>query len=130
MSWFLLALSKYAYFSGRSRRKEFWMFILFHELLMLLVLILDVVIVAFGINTVNLWLYYLLGTLIPYWAVLFRRLHDIGASGWYIFLNLIPVLGWIWFLFLLCLDSNPYPNQYGPNPKDEEDEDYAAYSYY
>lgn len=130
MKWYLQALSRYFYFSGRARRKEFWMFLLFDNIFYLLALVLDVVIVACGLPPLYLAFIYFLATFIPCWAVTFRRLHDIGASGWYSFLNLIPLLGWIWFIVLLCLPSNPYPNQYGPNPKDEDDEEYVAYSYY
>jgi uncharacterized membrane protein YhaH (DUF805 family) len=47
-----------------------------------------------------------------------RRLHDVGRSGWMILVTLIPLIGLIWLLVLLIIDSNPGENQYGPNPKE------------
>jgi len=60
---------------------------------------------------------YVLGTLLPMWTVSVRRLHDIGKSGWFILINMIPIAGAIWFLVLMCTDSQPGSNSYGANPK-------------
>jgi uncharacterized membrane protein YhaH (DUF805 family) len=54
---------------------------------------------------------------LPSLAVSVRRMHDVGKSGWMLFINLIPILGWIYYIVLLCRDSEPGDNQYGPNPK-------------
>jgi len=60
---------------------------------------------------------FLLATLLPLLGVYVRRLHDVGKSGRYLFIMLIPIVGTIWFLVLVCRDSMPGENQYGPNPK-------------
>jgi uncharacterized membrane protein YhaH (DUF805 family) len=61
-------------------------------------------------------IYYLL-VFIPSLAVMLRRLHDSGNSGWFLFLLLLPIIGWIWLLVLLCLESEPKTNKWGENPK-------------
>ena len=94
MKWFLKALRQYADFKGRARRKEFWMYTLFVIIFAMIAIILDFVlglrlpIVEFGV------LYTLLGLalFIPSWAVLVRRLHDIGKSGWWCLIWLIPTI--------------------------------------
>ena len=56
-------------------------------------------------------------TTIPYLAVMIRRLHDQGKSGWWYFISWVPFIGGIWLLVLMCLDGTPGDNDYGPNPK-------------
>jgi uncharacterized membrane protein YhaH (DUF805 family) len=120
MSWYLTALKKYAVFSGRARRKEYWMFTLFNIIFLIVAMILDNVLgttigdIGYG----YIYLLYGLAVIIPSLAVLVRRLHDIGKSGWWIFISLIPLIGSIWLLILLVTDSKPGENQYGPNPKE------------
>lgn len=63
-----------------------------------------------------------LGTIIPGLAVLVRRLHDVGKSGWFFFIILIPIIGSIWLLVLLCTEGESGTNQYGSDPKNEFDE--------
>ncbi len=63
---------------------------------------------------------YSLGVFIPSLAVLARRLHDVGKSGWFSLIILIPIIGFIWLLILLATDSEPGTNQYGPNPINPE----------
>ena len=65
-----------------------------------------------GISTV-----FSLGVLVPQIAVAVRRLHDIGRSGWFYLIGLIPLIGWIFMIVWFCTDSQPGDNQYGPNPK-------------
>jgi len=65
-----------------------------------------------------IYLLYLLAVLIPGIAVCIRRLHDIGKSGWMILIGLIPIIGIIWLLVLMVMDSTPGENQYGLNPKE------------
>ncbi|MFN3568205.1 MAG: DUF805 domain-containing protein [Caldimicrobium sp.] len=62
--------------------------------------------------------FYMFATLLPYLAVTVRRLHDVGKSGWWILISLVPFIGLIWLLVLLCTDSQPGENKYGPNPKE------------
>ena len=75
--------------------------------------------IAFGgIGYGPLYGLYTLAVIIPGLAVAIRRLHDVGKSGWMILINLIPIIGVIWFFILLVTDSNPGENQYGQNPKE------------
>jgi uncharacterized membrane protein YhaH (DUF805 family) len=119
MEWYLLVLKRYAEFSGRSRRKEYWMFTLYNMVIYMVLYIAGfVTLERSGIAMVffGLAFLYALGVVVPSLAVAVRRLHDIGKSGWFILIGIIPVVG-IALLVLLCLDSTPGDNQYGPNPK-------------
>ncbi|GAA3903584.1 DUF805 domain-containing protein [Streptomyces lacrimifluminis] len=112
MNYYLDVLKKYAVFSGRARRKEYWMFTLFS-------LIVDVVLVVIDsfIGVQILSGVYALAVLLPTLAVAARRLHDTGRSGWWILFGIIPVVGWITLLVFLCLDGEQGENKYGHNPK-------------
>ena len=120
MNYFIDCLTKkYACFSGRARRQEYWMFVLFGCLSGFILgwvgasLAGATKIPAFAfLGTI-----YNLAVLIPGFAVLFRRLHDTGRSGWWWLLAFIPFIGWIVLIVFCCLDSQPGENQYGPNPK-------------
>lgn len=120
MNWYLKVLKQYADFSGRARRKEYWMFALFNLIFLLVATILDNI---FGLTLgeriygVHYFLYALV-VLIPGLAVCVRRLHDVGKSGWMFLIILIPIIGSIWLLVLEVTDSMPGENQYGPNPKE------------
>ncbi|MEU6857593.1 DUF805 domain-containing protein [Glycomyces sp. NPDC046736] len=128
MQWYRLAFKKYADFSGRARRKEYWMFVLFHALA---ILILYVVAIA-GIVTlvVNLrepsplsalpvipLVVYALATIVPTLALIVRRLHDTGRSGGWYFIAFVPFVGAIILLVFMFEDSQQTPNQYGECPK-------------
>lgn len=60
---------------------------------------------------------YSLAILVPSLALVWRRLHDIGKSGGWFFISLVPLVGWIILLVFLCKDSEPGDNAYGSNPK-------------
>ncbi|MBW8890111.1 MAG: DUF805 domain-containing protein [Fibrobacteres bacterium] len=119
MSWYIAVLKKYAVFSGRARRKEYWMFCLFSILFIIVAMLLDRVLGTSFKGMGYGWIYsiYALGVLIPSLAVSVRRLHDTGKSGWFIFINLIPLIGAIWVLIVLCSEGNAAGNKYGMNPK-------------
>ena len=55
--------------------------------------------------------------ILPSLAVVLRPMHDIGKSGWWILIGLIPLVGAIVLLVFMCLDSEEGHNNYGPNPK-------------
>jgi len=121
MNWYLAVLKKYVVFNGRARRKEYWMFTLFNIIFLIAAMILDNV-VGTAIKGVGYGLFYCLyalAVLLPGIAVMVRRLHDVGKSGWFLFIGLIPLVGGIWLLVLACTDGNPGENAYGPNPKEE-----------
>jgi uncharacterized membrane protein YhaH (DUF805 family) len=120
MNWYLAVLKNYAGFSGRARRKEYWMFTLFNFIFLIVAVIIDNV-VHTTVGELPYGLFYSLYTiavLIPGLAVAVRRLHDVGKSGWMILIALIPIIGAIWLLVLMVTDSNPGENEYGANPKD------------
>ncbi len=120
MNWYLKVLKQYADFSGRARRKEYWMFVLFNTIFAIVAMILDNIlgIAMEGIGYGPLHGLYFLAMLIPGLAVAVRRLHDVGKSGWMILIALIPLVGAIWLLVLMVTDSNPGENEYGHNPKE------------
>jgi uncharacterized membrane protein YhaH (DUF805 family) len=118
MNWYLSVLKKYAVSSGRARRKEYWMFVLFNMIFAIMAVILDNVL-GIAVEEMGygpLYSIYFLAVLIPGFSVLLRRLHDIGKSGWWFFIGLIPLVGVIWLLVLLCTKGNVGDNQYGADP--------------
>lgn len=117
MNYYSICLSKFADFSGRARRREYWTFVLVNCLIALLLLTLGL---AFGedspASNIMVTIFYLI-MLVPNLSVSVRRLHDIGKSGWYMFLSLIPLIGGLILLVWALMDSEPGENQYGKNPK-------------
>lgn len=118
MNYYSICLSKFADFSGRARRREYWTFALVNCLIAMLLLILGL---AFGedspASNIMVTIFYLI-MLVPSLSVSVRRLHDIGKSGWYMFLSLIPLIGGLILLVWALMDSEPGENQYGKNPKE------------
>ena len=120
MNYFIDCLTKkYACFSGRARRQEYWLFALFNIIAGIIIGVIAGVLVSVTKVTAFAFLgtIYNLAVLIPGLAVLFRRLHDTGRSGWWWLIAFIPIIGWIVLIVFCCLDSQPGENQYGPNPK-------------
>jgi uncharacterized membrane protein YhaH (DUF805 family) len=120
MEWYLMALKRYAEFNGRSRRKEYWMFTLYNIVIVMVLYLAGLVMLLRGsISMVffGLAILYWLAVLVPGLAVCVRRLHDIDKSGWFILVSLIPAVGGIILLVLVCLDGTPGDNRYGPSPK-------------
>lgn len=119
MNWWLAAMKKYIDFSGRARRKEYWMFILFNLIFGVVALILDFTLGSINEN-LGYGLFYSLfslGIILPTWSVTIRRLHDVGKSGWWIFIGLLPFIGGIWLFILTITDGQANSNRYGTNPK-------------
>lgn len=115
MNWYLEVLKKYAVFSGRARRKEYWMFILFN---IIIIIVLGIVEGILGIPGILSSLY-CLAVLIPGIAVSVRRLHDTDRSGWWFLIGFVPLIGAIVALIFMVQDSKPGENRYGVNPKAE-----------
>jgi uncharacterized membrane protein YhaH (DUF805 family) len=105
-------LTQYATFSGRARRSEYWWFFLAYFIASVVASIIDGIL---GVMVLGVILG--LGLLIPTLAVGVRRLHDIGKSGWWLLIGLIPLVGAIVLLVFACQDSQPGTNQWGPSPK-------------
>ena len=152
MHYYIDVLKKYAVFTGRARRAEFWYFYLFDLLIPIVLFAVYVVIFLIVLKMGNvkslsiksvmypiriILNFYSLMMIIPSLAVTIRRLHDTGRSGWFLllfmamfstplivqfapilfFLLITPLVGFIWFLIILCTDSYLGENMYGPNPK-------------
>ena len=122
MEWATLPLKRYAEFTGRSRRKEYWMFFL---LCMVVGLVLGFVEGMLGLTGMigpygPLSMLFLLAILVPSIAVGIRRLHDTGRSGWWILIALVPLVDGLVLLVFYVLEGNSGPNEYGPDPKGED----------
>lgn len=116
INYWLAAMKKYAKFEGRARRAEYWYF----QLVQFIILILFFV----GFSLLGeragvlqmLYLVFAYGTLLPGLAVTVRRLHDINRSGWMVLVQLIPIVGIFWILFILSKVGTKGANQYGADP--------------
>ncbi|MBO2009925.1 DUF805 domain-containing protein [Hymenobacter negativus] len=118
MDYFLLALKKYAVFTGRARRKEYWMFALFSFIFAIAATIADKVLGTAGNDGSGaISELFSLAMLIPSLAVGVRRLHDVGKSGWFTLIIFIPLVGVIWLLVLDCTEGSQGDNLYGSDPK-------------
>ncbi len=124
MNYYTGVWKKYAQFSGRARRAEYWYFALFN----FIVTIVLAIPYYMGIGMVQNgngggWVLtlpyfaYCLAAIVPSLAVTVRRLHDINKSGWWIFIALVPFIGWIWLLVLTIMEGTSGENQYGPDPR-------------
>ena len=129
MNWYFQVLRDYSTFTGRARRKEYWMFQLFHlGIIFLLAFLTDYTTfynsynTPFSVTEIILLIYFV-GTFIPSLAVTVRRLHDTGRSGWFYFIQVVPYIGFLTLLYLMCLDSVVGPNKWGINPKGIGNED-------
>lgn len=145
MYWFIDAFYKFAVFRGRSSRAAYWWFVLFGVLFNIVLGIGDTLLetnkmfdlsaqlsqvlqtniaeteefrqmLTFGL----LESIYLLLLLIPGLALLVRRLHDIGRSGWWFWIGLVPFLGVVVLFIFTLLGSQAGDNKYGPHPYDNE----------
>nr|WP_294940900.1 DUF805 domain-containing protein [uncultured Mucilaginibacter sp.] len=114
MNYYFAVFQKYAQFSGRSRRSEYWYFVLFNLIISIILAMLS----RFGVP--YLYNIYSIGVLIPSIAVLVRRMHDVNKSGWFI---LIPIYN----LILACTDGTAGENEYGEDPKGRQG--FGAYDY-
>ena len=136
MNWFLECFKKYATFSGRARRMEYWTFHLIYTLVIIAATVLAVISIAlttaignpvydteYGPLPLNiivaLMAIFALVCILPSLAVSIRRLHDTGRSGGWWFINFVPVIGPLVFLVFMFLESEPGENIYGPNPKQQ-----------
>jgi uncharacterized membrane protein YhaH (DUF805 family) len=117
--------NKYADFNGRATRSEYWYFVLFYFILSVIARVIDIMLVnpqltlspeAAQQGTVITGLFSL-ALLLPQIAVSIRRLHDIGKSGWWYLLILVPIIGWLILIYFYIQDSQLGSNVYGSNPK-------------
>ena len=119
MSWYLACLKKYAVFSGRARRKEYWMFTLFNMIFGFALGFMAGMMGSGGESTMSpIALIYSLAVMIPGLAVTVRRLHDTDRSGWWFWVALVPFIGPLVLLYFLAMEGTHGSNQYGPDPMD------------
>lgn len=110
-------LKKYAVFSGRARRSEFWWFTLFATIASIVAIEIDIAIFGEGMeDPTPLSTVLSLALLLPWLSVTVRRLHDIGRTGWWYLISLIPIIGWIALIVFTVTDSKP-DNRFGLSPK-------------
>ncbi|MES2986324.1 MAG: DUF805 domain-containing protein [Pseudomonadota bacterium] len=134
MEWMFLPLKRYFDFKGRSRRKEFWLFVLFQIIVMMIASFIDVALgfgqvdsyaqategysAGFSMNSSGpVLIITALALLIPGLAVAVRRLHDTDRSGWWLLFNLVPLVGFITIIVFYCLEGTSGPNRFGEDPK-------------
>jgi len=107
MDHFIGALKKYADFTGRARRQEYWMFALIYFIISIVLAVLGLELISAVVG---------LALLVPSISIAARRLHDTGRSGWWQLIILIPIIGFIVLIVFLVQDSHD-ANDYGVNPK-------------
>jgi uncharacterized membrane protein YhaH (DUF805 family) len=133
MKYYQLVLKNYAVFTGRATRSEYWYFVLFNIIFLIVARAIDHMLGTnwdydryysqmyehsyVSIHTGLIGSLYSLAVLVPGLAVIVRRLHDVGKSGWFFLIVFIPFIGIIWLLVLFCTDSVVGENKYGPNPQ-------------
>lgn len=107
--------NRYAQFTGRASRREYWMFVLAYVLALIAAAIVDSI--AFGSTTRLAYAVVVLGAFVPSLALGFRRLHDVDKSAWWLLIALIPLLGALVLLFFAVQPGTVGPNRFGPDPK-------------
>jgi len=121
MHWYIEVLKKYTVFSGRARRMEFWMFFLFSAIISIFLAVIDEFMgwqfeMSGDILGFLSTLYYV-AVIVPYLAVIVRRLHDTERTGCWILIAFIPFVGVLILLVFLILQGTRGENRYGPDPK-------------
>ena len=120
MEWYLKVINSYFDFNERSRRMEYWMFVLINSIISVFCILLDSMLgTVWSIGYGPIYIGYGLAVFVPGLAVAIRRLHDIGKSGWYYLLVIIPIIGPIWLIILFVTEGEQGDNKYGPNPKND-----------
>ncbi len=127
MNYYLHVLQNFNNFSGRARRKEYWMYTLIYMPILFLGMFADNALgTTFQMDVMGQsvdigygWIYVIVATLhfLPSLSVVVRRLHDVGKSGWFYLIILIPLIGAIWMLVLLVSNGDVGENKYGADPK-------------
>ncbi|MEX3229128.1 DUF805 domain-containing protein [Escherichia coli] len=114
MQWYLSVLKNYVGFSGRARRKEYWMFTLINAIVGAIINVIQLIL---GLELPYLSMLYLLATFLPVLALAIRRLHDTDRSGDWALLFFVPFIGWLVLLFFFCTEGTSGSNRYGNDPK-------------
>ncbi len=118
MNWYIEVLAKYAVFTGRARRKEYWMFFFISLVVILALGFLEGLAgIAPESEASLLSGLYALVVLIPSVAVQVRRLHDTGRTGWWLLIGFVPLVGVLVLFALMVQEGEVGDNVYGANPK-------------
>lgn len=130
IQWYIYALRRYGDFSSRSRRREYWTFVLLNSLITIILYIPIIILALSGMDDrgsvagilaflcIAVLVIFSLGTIVPALAVSVRRMHDLDKSGWWVLVSLVPLVGpWV-YLYLTLKDGTPDSNRYGASPKD------------
>ncbi len=124
LGWYWRALKSYATFKGRATMSEFFGFLLMNIIIIICVPLaihyLDDLGIVAEIVTGTLsfiWIIYILGNVVPFYAVTVRRLHDTNHSGWWYFIAIIPIIGHLILLLFIASDGTTGPNRFGEDPK-------------
>jgi uncharacterized membrane protein YhaH (DUF805 family) len=130
MKWMIMPLRRYADFSGRSRRLEYWMFTLFIMLAAVAIMIPIAITgqlaaspdgeLPFAGGFVAVLAIAFIAILIPSLAVQVRRFHDQNRSGWWVLLGFVPYIGSLVVLVFMLIEGTKGPNDYGPDPKSSD----------
>ena len=118
MNWFVQCTKNYASFAGRAGRKEYWHFFLMYILITILLTVVDAIIGKLDTKTgVGLFSsLFALALLLPGLGVAIRRLHDIGRTGWWLLVGVIPLVGVILLLVFAAIKGDVAANKYGAVP--------------
>lgn len=121
MDWMLMPFRRFADFSGRSRRKEYWMFTLLNLIVGFVLGLIGGILGGsseggsmMGSAIIGL---YMLIVIVPSIAVTVRRFHDQDKSGWFVLLAFIPFVGSLIVLVFMCLEGTRGSNRFGDDPK-------------
>jgi len=119
---------RYRDFRGRSRRSEYWFIQLFLVVTNIAVAIIDLALMSWDVDRFIanggggiVGLVWILVTIVPALAVLVRRLHDTGKSGWWALVGFLPLVGAVVLLVFTVTDSSPGENKFGLSPKESSD---------
>lgn len=108
MQWYLSVLKNYVGFSGRARRKEYWMFTLINAIVGAIINVIQLIL---GLELPYLSMLYLLATFLPVLALAIRRLHDTDRSGAWALLFFVPFIGWLVLLVFFCTEGTSGSNR-------------------
>ena len=113
-------MNNYANLNGRASRSEYWWFVLFNFIVNIVTFVIDLTLgsmITYDMGYVGLIAF--LALLLPAVSVSVRRLHDIGKSGWWILLAIIPIVNFIGIFVIIVftiMEGEEQPNQYGNVP--------------
>ena len=114
LNYYFDAFRNYLNFFGRATRKEYWIFTLFYYIFYFAIfIVLGQVLSGMMVSAISI--IYILVSFLPVLAISIRRLHDIGKSGWWLLLILLPIIGWIILFIFSVMPSEPGVNRHGPN---------------